>query len=284
MIYEVRKLKKIQVYINRRPYKTAAQIKRETGCDLIFNGQFFNMSDGSPCQTLKVNGEILSYEGQDYSGFGWNGDGENGLVWTNDKDAVENLITCNPLLADGERLSLEYAPANTVRGKMAMGVRPDGTIIVFGAQNGSEEICDLNGLQDRFLNMGCSHALALDGGGSVTLLGPGGSLKQTRFPLYFFICIWGEAERLPESVYMPQIPIIYRVQVGAFKMKLNADRLRERVRELEDLICAGYSNAYVRKIGGLYKVQVGAFSRSAGAERVLNDLQNHGFAAFITTE
>lgn len=280
MIYKVSNLKKIKIYMNRYPYKTAEEIKKELGCDLIFNGQFFNMKDGSPCQTLKVDGVILSYEDVDYSGFGWNGDGSDGLVWTNNRFAVDNLMTCNALLRNGQKLSLEYAVENNKRGKMAMGTG-NGCLYVFGAQDGAEDICTLDTLQDHFLRLGCTHAMALDGGGSVTLLGNGSCLEQRRFPLYIFICVWGRVEELPKSVLTGEAKTIYRVQCGAFIRRASAEAYCDKIRALDDNIGAGYANAYVRKVGVLYKVQVGAFSKVEGAQKVQADLQSMGIGAFI---
>lgn len=283
MIYKVSNLKKIKIYMNRYPYKTAEEIKKELGCDLIFNGQFFNMKDGSPCQTLKVDGEILSYEGVDYPGFGWNSDGSNGLIWTNNRFAVDNLITCNALLRNGQKLSLEYAVENNKRGKMAMGTG-NGCLYVFGAQDGTEDICTLNTLQDHFLKLGCTHAMALDGGGSVTLLGNKGCLAQKRFPLYIFICVWGDIEELPRSVLTGENKTIYRVQCGAFIRQSSAEAYCKKVRALDDNIGAGYANAYVRKVGLFYKVQVGAYSKIESAQRVQADLKSMDVSAFITKE
>lgn len=283
MIYKVSNLKKIKIYMNRYPYKTAEEIKKELDCDLIFNGQFFNMKDGSPCQTLKVDGEILSYEGVDYTGFGWNGDGSEGLIWTNDRFAVDNLMTCNALLRNGQKLSLDGLPENTKRGKMAMGTG-GGCLYVFGAQDGTEDICTLNTLQDHFLKLGCTHAMALDGGGSVTLLGNKGCLEQKRFPLYIFVCVWGDIEELPRSVLGDDGKTIYRVQCGAFVKQASAVAYRDKIRALDDNIGAGYANAYVRKVGLFYKVQVGAYSKIESAQRVQADLQGMGVSAFIAKE
>lgn len=76
---------------------------------------------------------------------------------------------------------------------------------------------------------------------------------------------------------------IYRVQLGAFSKKANADVFLAKIKALPDTINAGYKNAYVRKVGNYWKVQVGAFSVKANAARVVNDLKSKGYNAFITT-
>jgi N-acetylmuramoyl-L-alanine amidase len=70
---------------------------------------------------------------------------------------------------------------------------------------------------------------------------------------------------------------IYRVQVGAFKSKANAEALEKQVQG------KGF-DAFVKLVGGLYKVQVGAYSVKANAEAQQAKLKNAGFNAFITNE
>lgn len=70
---------------------------------------------------------------------------------------------------------------------------------------------------------------------------------------------------------------LYRVQIGAFSKKANADRL------LESVQAKGY-DSFITKVGNLYKVQVGAYSVKANAEKQLARLKAAGFTdAFIST-
>ena len=69
---------------------------------------------------------------------------------------------------------------------------------------------------------------------------------------------------------------IYRVQVGAFSVKANADNLANELRG------KGY-NSIVVTVGGLYKVQVGAFSIRSNAETLANELKAKGYDAVIVT-
>lgn len=70
---------------------------------------------------------------------------------------------------------------------------------------------------------------------------------------------------------------LYRVQVGAFRNRSNADRQLAKVK------AAGY-DTYLVQIGGLYKVQVGAFRKKENADRLLKELKGKGFDAFVTTK
>ena len=77
-------------------------------------------------------------------------------------------------------------------------------------------------------------------------------------------------EELPPTKY-------YRVQVGAFSEKENADALAKKLRR------KGFSTI-IKKVKGIYKVQVGAYTKEANAEKQLRKVKAAGFLdAFITT-
>lgn len=68
---------------------------------------------------------------------------------------------------------------------------------------------------------------------------------------------------------------LYRVQVGAYSVKSNADSQLKKVK------AAGF-DTYIVKVGGLYKIQVGAYSKKSNAETMQKKLKEKGFDAFIT--
>lgn len=70
---------------------------------------------------------------------------------------------------------------------------------------------------------------------------------------------------------------LYRVQVGAYSVKSNADSQFKKVK------AAGF-DTYMVKVGGLYKIQVGAYSKKSNAETMQKKLKEKGFDAFITTQ
>lgn len=75
----------------------------------------------------------------------------------------------------------------------------------------------------------------------------------------------------------PASPTLYRVQVGAYKVKANADKQLEKVK------AAGF-DTYMAQVDGLYKIQTGAYSKKANAEAQLAKVKAAGFSAFITTK
>ena len=74
------------------------------------------------------------------------------------------------------------------------------------------------------------------------------------------------------------IPVqrIYRVQVGAFSKRANADAQLARVKK------AGFSDAYVTLgTDNLFRVQVGAYAQKSNADSMLARIKKAGFDAFI---
>lgn len=79
------------------------------------------------------------------------------------------------------------------------------------------------------------------------------------------------------DVKSPESEILYRVQVGAYKYKANADSQLVKVK------AAGF-DTYMVQVDGLYKIQVGAYKQKANADSMLAKVKAKGFSAFVTTE
>lgn len=78
----------------------------------------------------------------------------------------------------------------------------------------------------------------------------------------------------PEVVVKPESQKIYKVQLGAFSVKENAERL------LKNVQAAGF-DAFITKVDGWYKVQAGAFSIKENADNMLAKLRAKGFDGVI---
>lgn len=70
---------------------------------------------------------------------------------------------------------------------------------------------------------------------------------------------------------------LYRVQVGAFKNKSNAEKLAKQVK------AKGF-DCFIKLVDGLYKVQAGAYRVKKNAENQRDRLKKAGFDAWITTK
>lgn len=80
----------------------------------------------------------------------------------------------------------------------------------------------------------------------------------------------------PAPAPQPTEKVIYRVQVGAYKVKANADRQLQKVKN------AGFTDAFITQADGFYKIQVGAYEVKANADRMLERVKAAGFSAFVT--
>ncbi len=69
---------------------------------------------------------------------------------------------------------------------------------------------------------------------------------------------------------------IYRVQVGAFSVRANADQQQARLR------ADGYESIIVQS-GSLFLVQAGAFSVRANADALANELRGRGYDAVVVS-
>ena len=79
-----------------------------------------------------------------------------------------------------------------------------------------------------------------------------------------------------ETAQTPTTQTLYRVQVGAYSKKANADAMLEKIKK------AGF-DTYMVQVNGLYKVQVGAYAQKANADHMMSKLKTAGYDAFITT-
>ena len=184
----------ISIYVNSAR-KTAAQIQRELGCDVLINGGLFD-GNFKPCCWLKADGKLLHSEAWGDFGYGWD---SATLVMDSTMSIAKyrNFISCVALMKDGVNLKLSYPAAlGGKRGRSAIGVRPDGIAVVYCVKDGAEAATPEN-LQSIMRGYGCVSALMLDGGGSSQCIMPDGKISSSRI-VQNFIAIWtGKVEEKP---------------------------------------------------------------------------------------
>ena len=86
-------------------------------------------------------------------------------------------------------------------------------------------------------------------------------------------------KRLTAPINPPVTPSktnLYRVQVGAFRLKANATKLEK------ELKLKGY-DTFIVHVDGYYKVQVGAFSNKKNAENLEKQLKAQGYPTMIAS-
>jgi lysozyme len=195
--------KRFSVYHNTTANpKTEEEVKAIMGCDLVFNGFFFN-PDGSPCCDIKVDGKVLSNDEYSYYGYGFNKDtARPQMVLSADIPLWENYITCIALVGGGAALPFyaSYSHVNAARGQTAMGFSKDGLFHLWCSTDASEPISRI-ALQAAFVKRGVEDALGLDGGRSCGAVTPQWTVKPMNDfnsdrprHIYWYICVWLEKE------------------------------------------------------------------------------------------
>ncbi len=90
-----------------------------------------------------------------------------------------------------------------------------------------------------------------------------------------------QKEELPDDIKPDDktdpkpLPKLYRVQVGAFKVRENADRLKA------NLASDGWPKTFITTVDGWFKVQTGAYAYKQNAEKEKERLEAKGFSVYI---
>ena len=266
-----KRIKKIDFALCKEPKETlkAFYDRQEKKPDIIINGGFFNMSDGTTCFNYRD-------EGKNVSGWHWYTvgmgvvDGELKYGELSAENWVDFVTAYPPLIEDGKVCPTSIAKDIDYKARRSVLAYNADTVFLIAVESPG---MTFRAVQDVLLAMGVTYAINLDGGGSTKILQDGKSITSTAY---------NRAVDNVVAVYL-QEPL-RRVQVGAFTNQLYALAMQVKIRALKDSIGAGYKNAYVRKIGNYYKVQVGAFSKDESAQRVVDDLMSKGYNAYITRE
>ena len=271
---------KFEFYINYDK-KTWQQIKSEKQCFGLVNLGYYDMNK---YQRAKTKQQVLDstacdfiLDGKSIKPLQWAEFGtcinENGDLFFGTPQGQKNYcVGLPPQYYNGQKYCTNTFVSRN--GCTHIGFKTDGTpvILLASKDNGLTNI-EAN---QYLLNAGCINILRYDGSwSSQGDLGNGKICKpsQTRIVQSYLLIYEREINRT-----------IYRVQAGAFSIEANAIKLRDKIRELNDIYNAGYKNAYIRQIDGLYKVQIGAYSVYENAVKVQNSLVAQSIPAFVTTE
>lgn len=84
-----------------------------------------------------------------------------------------------------------------------------------------------------------------------------------------------EGKMEPTEASKPVAEALYRVQVGAFRVKAYAEAMLQTVKE------HGYLDAYIKIRDDLYRVQIGAFRNKDNALRLKAELEAAGFSTHL---
>lgn len=234
--------------------------------DILINGGFFVMSSGNTIfdyidENIKISSSNLEY------GFGIDENNVLSYGTDNEKKWKDFISAYPPLVVNGKKQQISIATEIAYKARRTI-LGYDNTYIYTISIDSPG--ATLTQAADIALQAGCLFAINLDGGGSTRLLYQGQPYAAAAYnrPVDNVV-----------AIYEKKSNVLYRVQLGAFSSKINADNYCKQIQKIDEK----YKNAFVSYIKPYYKVQVGAFSIKQNAENMVNDLKTKGYNAFITT-
>ena len=266
-------IEKIDFVLCKQPTETLeSYYKRQNRKpDVEINGGFFDGGTSVGQTILTYRDEYQDISKEDWALYGFGVQGENQLIASNYNESFRDFI-CGypPLLHEGKPIqSALGAELNYNARRSIMAYNASYVYLIAIDSPGMK----YGPIQSFLQQLQIEEAINLDGGGSTRLL-----YKGTAYAT----AIYNRPVDNLIAVYLKPKParIIYRVQLGAFSSKINANAFCNKIKGLGGM----YTDAFVKYISPYYKVQVGAFSVKTNAENVLQDLKAKGYNAFITSE
>lgn len=242
-----------------KAYYDALEVKPAILC----NGGFYSMADGDTVFNYADDGDIISADSIAQEGMGIvNGSLTYGTI--GQLPFIDFVSGYPVLIVDGAKADTSIAPELNYKARRTVLGYNDTKIFVVAVENPGMAF---SALQNLCQELCMTYAINLDGGGSTKILNNGESLTSI---------LYNRAVDNVIAFYLKP-KVIYRVQLGAFSKRANADNYLLQIHE------AGYTSAYVRKVGNYWKIQLGAFSIKSNATNLVNELHSKGYSAFITT-
>lgn len=243
---------------------------------VVINGGLYAFSTGKSVMDFIDEGQIQSSE--DWIQYGFGIDGLGNLLYAKDTDKLwrDFISAYPPLVVNGEIQNITIASEISARNRRTILGYNDTYIFTISIDTPGATFPEA-ALIAR--NIGCTYAINLDGGGSTRLLYQGKAYATASYnrPVDNVVALYVKTQ---ESETTPTEQYLYRVQLGAFSSKINADNYCKKIQTLG----TNYKGAFVKFIAPYYKVQVGAFSIKQNAENMVNDLKAKGYNAFIVSE
>lgn len=226
------RVREIKLYVNTGKLSLPEIVAREAP-DMAINAAYFNglwRAEGH----VKADGTVIASEKWGAWGYAWDKGPDIRMAQLPDGEA-RNYLSCLDLVNpwDGPEAKLDYdkRAIGGLRGRSAIGLGPGGlTVLCTG--DGSADAMTPEKCRELMLAEGCETALELDSGSSCNCYMGGKYILGGRLVVHTLLLIWLE----------PPNPL-WRVQVGAFGMKSNAEAYRDKLR------AAGYP-AFVTEVSG----------------------------------
>ena len=206
-------------------------VKKRTGADILFNWPIYDFDGG----TIRSRFCLFGSRFGDYPSWGiafgadgrpfWDYDGESG--------APCFAGAYSYLVRDG-KIADSLADKST-NGRTAMGLKADGSLVIYVAAKNSAQACSTAALAQRMRELGCVQAINGDGSYSSQIITPAGQITTGR-KVAGYIGIWlkkeeesGEGENM-KSIYLSPSTQENNVGAGSYGTE------EQRMNEIMDLI------------------------------------------------
>ena len=214
-------IKQIEYIHGTEPTESIQDAYERTGCDIIINSNFYNMSTGEPVGTVIDEGKFLSSNG----GFGYAFVNKKTptYCWNNKVGAVDfigaypNLVKDRAIYIDSNDTGFSATSTSSMykRGRTAIGLKPDGTFVIYCLpDNMGSQRMTIPELAEFMLSIGCVNAGNMDGGDSSQIYTSWFKYKSGR-KVDGFIAVWLNKDT--EKKY-------FRCQLGAYSTRANAEK------------------------------------------------------------
>lgn len=194
--------------------RLVSKVKADTGCDYAINAGFYG-ADGKPTHHLKADGKVLARAPWGCWGFSWDTGPDiklEVLPAESRKNYIAGVELLSPMVSE---IGLQYDRAGElggIRGRTAIALTAD-KLSLYCSGDDTGDASTLEGVQEELRQLGAASALYVDGGGSSQCDFGGGETIYSGRKVYSYLCVWLKPKTL------------YKVQVGAFSVKANAERL-----------------------------------------------------------
>lgn len=216
MNYVIKKPKQIGVYVQTSSCKSISSVKSRIGADVICNFQMFNISTRKASFVLKVDGKVLGNDGENYYGYAWNNK-DTSLTFTtaSNMGKYDNFAGCICVVKDGKAIENPSYPAEIggVRGRTCIGLKADGSIVIYCWKDGTTGACTMEQLGKKMVSLGCVNAVNYDGGGSTQLICPDGKVTTSR-TIYNFLYFMLDGVEEVDCPYKEPTSNIRRGSIG----------------------------------------------------------------------
>lgn len=261
-------IKKIDIAMCKEPTQTVQAFYKDqtTKPDVVMNGGMFVMSTGKTIYSLKDEDKNVTVDYKNLDGFGIIGDKTLAIGKINDNQQYRDFISAYPaLIKDGKACDTSACKAIDYKARRSVVGWDKSNLYVITIESPGLKFDEM---QKMMIGMGLTYAANLDGGGSTCKLVTGTKVTTQVYnrPVDNVFCVYLNKE---------QPKYLYRVQVGAFSNRANANNFLSTVKS------KGYTSAFIVQQNGLYKVQTGAFSIKANATNLVSEMKSKGLDAFV---